>query len=214
LERLLSDSEESGVEASESATPEAATTAGAAEPVDKEPTLDAVATEHPEPRLVGAVGAPEAPATLEAIEEVLGEPAADIGLTHATSSSPTAIMGTTAVSTPESSSPRPATMSPKRRPSQARPAQPHRTHDVPESAVGAVSPEIQEVEKGLGAGLLPEPKEDDAWIIDLVCSTWVAAYEADASDDEDEETATCCSLERVSGGHVVHSTSSSCPRQR
>jgi hypothetical protein len=62
--------------------------------------------------------------------------------------------------------------------------------------LGAASSEIQEVVEGLSAGLLPEPKVDDARITDLARSTWAAAFEADAFDDEDEETVVCRSLER------------------
>lgn len=107
LERLLSDPEKSRVGASESAAPEAATRTRAAEPVGKEPVLDAAATEQPGLSLVGRARAPETPVTLEAIEEVLKEPAVDAELTPIMFSSPAAVVGATVVSASESSSPRP-----------------------------------------------------------------------------------------------------------
>jgi hypothetical protein len=107
LERLLGGPKESGVEASESSAPVAATTTGAAKPTNKEPASDATAIEQPVLGLVGATGAPEASATSEAAKEVLGGPAADAELTLATSSSPAMVVSTTAASTPKSSSTRP-----------------------------------------------------------------------------------------------------------
>jgi hypothetical protein len=62
--------------------------------------------------------------------------------------------------------------------------------------MGVASLEIQKVEEGSGVGLLPEPEEGGAQISDLACSTWVAAFEADVSSDEDKETTSCRSLER------------------
>jgi hypothetical protein len=47
----------------------------------------------------------------------------------------------------------------------------------------------------LGAGLLPETAEGNAWITDFVRSTWSAAWEVDAPDDEDEEAVTYHRLE-------------------
>jgi hypothetical protein len=44
--------------------------------------------------------------------------------------------------------------------------------------------------------MLPELEEGGARISDLARSTWAAAFEADTSGEEDEETAACRSLER------------------
>lgn len=81
-------------------------------------------------------------------------------------------------------------------------------HDVLGSAVKSASPEIQAGGEGSGAGLLPEPEEDNAQITNLVRSTWAAAYEADAPGDKDEEAAACHRL----GWARVRSTGSSFPR--
>jgi hypothetical protein len=120
LERMLGEPEALGVEASESATPEAATIGGAAEPVDKEPTSDAVVVEQLAPSLVGATGGPEASATPEAARQVLGDPVTSTKLTPAASLSPTAVVGTTTASVPKPSSPRPAALPTRWCPSQVR----------------------------------------------------------------------------------------------
>jgi hypothetical protein len=46
---------------------------------------------------------------------------------------------------------------------------------------------------------LPEAAEGNMWITDFVHSTWSAACEADAPDDEDEEAVTYHRLERGLG---------------
>jgi hypothetical protein len=64
------------------------------------------------------------------------------------------------------------------------------------SVAGATSPKIQVAGEGSGAAQPPKLEEGDARISDLALFSWVVAFEADVNADEDEESATCHSLER------------------
>jgi hypothetical protein len=72
LERMLADPMELEVEASESAAPAAATSAEAAVPASKEPTLGATAERQLSPVQAGDVGGSAPSAASDAAEEVVG----------------------------------------------------------------------------------------------------------------------------------------------
>jgi hypothetical protein len=64
------------------------------------------------------------------------------------------------------------------------------------SAATTTSPEIQEIEEGLGGAQLREPEDGDAWILDLTHFSWTAAFEAGDDAEGGEESAACNTLER------------------
>jgi hypothetical protein len=93
---------------------------------------------QPELGLVGEAGAPETPVSVEATDEILGEP----------SSSPTAVARALTVSASEPLSPRPATpmieVAPITSPTRPAPQE----HDAPRGTARGASLEIQEVGEG------------------------------------------------------------------
>jgi hypothetical protein len=179
-----------------SATPMAATSAEAAAPTNEDLAPDATASGQLVPGLTRVVRAPESSAISEAAKEVLRELVAGAELTTAVYSPPAVVVDSAAASAPESLSLWPTAPVDEVVPA-ASPILPAlQAHDVPGSAAGVTSPEIQEVREGSGTGLLPEHEEGGAWISDLAPSMWTIAFEADTFSDEDEETAACRSLER------------------
>lgn len=192
LEWLLADLEESGVRA---AVPVIATVTRAMDPSDKEPALEAIEAGRPEPGPVEVVGAPgpqpqsrlarrssESPWLTQSGPSLHPLPRpwswkcpswAHRSRCHP--DSPPLVVETAPIASP--------------------PHQVPQEHNVPESGAQGASQEIQEVGEGLGAGLLPETAEGNAWITDFVRSTWSAAWEVDAPDDEDEEAVTYHRLE-------------------
>jgi hypothetical protein len=81
-------------------------------------------------------------------------------------------------------------------------------HDALRSVAGATSLEIQEAGEGSGVAQLPEPEEGDAQISDLVRISWVAAFEAGAHVDEDEESGACHSSSAGCCGRIACSLNS------
>jgi hypothetical protein len=105
LERMLADPMELEVEASESAAPAAATSAEAAVPASKEPTLGATAERQLSPVQAGDVGGSAPSAASDAAEEVVGEPTIGMEWTLVAPSPPTVGVGLTEVEAPETLSP-------------------------------------------------------------------------------------------------------------
>jgi hypothetical protein len=78
----------------------------------------------------------------------------------------------------------------------SKPATAPQGRDAPEGTTRAASPEIQEVEEGMGAALSQGVASGEARALELACTPWAAAFEAGDDAEDDEEVAACNTLER------------------
>jgi hypothetical protein len=67
--------------------------------------------------------------------------------------------------------------------------------DATEGTTRAASPEIQEAEEGLGAGLSQGAMSGEAQALELTRTPWAAAFEVGDDVKEDEEATACNTVE-------------------
>jgi hypothetical protein len=94
------------------------------------------------------------------------------------------------------SSPRPVTAVAEEVLVSSEPVAAPQEHDAPEGTTRATSLEIQEVEEGTGATLSLGAASGEAQALELACTPWEAAFEADDDAKDDKEVAVCNTLER------------------
>jgi hypothetical protein len=93
------------------------------------------------------------------------------------------------------SSPRPVAAAAEEILVPSQPAAAPQERDAPEGKTRAASPEIHEAKEGSGAALLQGAVSGEAQALELACTAWAVAFEAGDDAEDDEEDATCNTLE-------------------